>query len=348
MTNTIIVTGGAGFIGSNFVHLMIDRGFRVVTLDALTYSGNITNLADLREHPAHRFVHGSITDQHLVRELFREEKPAAMLNLAAESHVDRSIDYPGAFIETNILGVYQLLETIRTDLDSLPEKFRFLHVSTDEVFGSILEGAATEDSPFCPNSPYAASKASAGHLVRAYHRTYGLPVLLSNCSNNYGPCQFPEKLIPLMILNALKGRPLPVYGDGRHVRDWLYVGDHCEALSIVLEKGRFGQTYNIGGNALMTNLEIVKKICAILDRRKPSPDGPYERLITHVEDRPGHDFRYSLECGKIERELKWKPSIGLDEGLEKTVIWYLDRKDWWHEIDSQIYDGERLGLSTTS
>lgn len=321
----LLVTGGAGFIGSNFVLSTIaETGEPIVTLDKLTYAGRLENLAGLRGRKEHVFVQGDICDRPLVRRLLETHRPRAIVHFAAESHVDRSIAGPAEFVQTNVVGTWSLLEEARAYWKGDPA-FRFLHVSTDEVYGSLgpSDPPATEASAYAPNSPYAASKAAADHLVRAYHRTYGLPTLTTNCSNNYGPHQFPEKLIPLMIHNALAGRPLPVYGDGANVRDWLYVPDHCEALRLVLEKGRVGETYNIGGNAERRNIDVVKRICALLDELRPRPGG-YEALITFVEDRPGHDRRYALDSGKIRRELGWQARESFETGLRKTVQWYLD------------------------
>lgn len=340
----ILVTGGAGFIGANFVHYMIGQGHRVVTLDALTYAGNRASLAPLDDNPAHTFVEGSIADRSTVDRLIEAHRPRAIVNFAAESHVDRSIDGPAAFVETNIVGAFTLLEAARAHIRDGDTAFRFLHVSTDEVYGSIADGCFTEVSPYAPNSPYAASKAAADHLVRAYHRTYDLPAIVTNCSNNYGPFQFPEKLIPLIILNALDGRPLPVYGDGRQVRDWIHVADHCRAIAMVLDRGRPGETYLVGGGGEHENIEIVRKICTILDRLRPDPNGGSRTsLIEHVADRPGHDRRYAIDFGKLRRELNWRPEIGLDEGLGQTIRWYLDNRSWWEPLQGR-YDGRRLGL----
>lgn len=353
MKRTWLVTGGAGFIGSNFVRYLVTQGeVRVVNLDKLTYAGNLDSLADVIDNPNHLFVQGSIEDRKLVSELLEQYHPDAVVNLAAESHVDRSIDGPADFIQTNILGTFELLEATRAYWYSLSgtekDRFRFLHVSTDEVYGSLGSvGFFTEESPYRPNSPYSASKAAADHLVRAYHHTYGLPVLTTNCTNNYGPYQFPEKLIPLMILNALELKPLPVYGDGQNVRDWLYVEDHCRALVIVLEKGRPGEVYNIGGNNEKTNLQIVHAICDILDELRPRADGKsYREQITFVEDRPGHDRRYAIDAGKIRRELGWVPRESFETGLQKTVQWYLDNLEWCRRVQDGSYRGERLGLGS--
>jgi dTDP-glucose 4,6-dehydratase len=341
---TVLVTGGAGFIGSNFVLDWLAVGDEpVVNLDALTYAGNLHNLAALRGHVGHRFVQGDIGDRALVDHLLAEHKPRAVVNFAAESHVDRSIHGPGEFMRTNVLGTFALLEAARGYWSGLEggakDDFRFLHVSTDEVYGSLAPDAPafTESHPYEPNSPYSASKAASDHLVRAWHHTYGLPVLTTNCSNNYGPYHFPEKLIPLMIVNALAGKPLPVYGDGMQVRDWLYVGDHCSAIRSVLAKGRVGETYNIGGWNEKPNIEIVKTICALLDELRPDPAGPYARLITYVKDRPGHDRRYAIDARKIERELGWRPAETFETGIRRTVQWYLDHPDWVSTVQSGAY-----------
>jgi dTDP-glucose 4,6-dehydratase len=341
---TIIVTGGAGFIGSNFVlDWLAGCDERVVTLDALTYAGNLENLASLQGDARHVFVQGDIGDRALVDGLLAEHRPRALVHFAAESHVDRSIHGPGAFIKTNVEGTFTLLEAARAHWGTLAgdEKaaFRFLHVSTDEVYGSLGPGDAafTETHPFEPNSPYSASKAASDHLVRAWHHTYGLPVLTTNCSNNYGPYHFPEKLIPLMIVNALAGKPLPVYGDGMQIRDWLYVKDHCSAIRTVLAGGRPGETYNVGGWNEKPNLEIVKTVCALLDTLRPAAEGPYARLITYVKDRPGHDRRYAIDARKIERELGWRPAETFDTGIRKTVQWYLEHADWVARVQSGSY-----------
>jgi dTDP-glucose 4,6-dehydratase len=348
---TILVTGGAGFIGGNFV-LATVGDYRVVDLDALTYAGNPETLASVSDHPDHIFVRGRIGDRELVDRLFAEHRPAAVVNFAAETHVDRSIDGPKAFVQTNVVETHELLEAALSYWSILEgedhDAFRFLHVSTDEVYGTLgPEGCFTEESPFRPNSPYAASKAASDHLVRAYHHTYGLPTLTTNCSNNYGPYHFPEKLIPLMSLTAMRGEPLPVYGDGQHIRDWLYVEDHCRAIVAVLGRGRPGETYNVGGHNERTNLEVVKTICALLDGLvSDSPYAPHESLITFVADRPGHDRRYAIDAGKIERELDWRPEETLETGLEKTVRWYLQNRGWCEAALSRGYRGERLGLGS--
>jgi dTDP-glucose 4,6-dehydratase len=341
---TLLVTGGAGFIGSNFVlDWLAQGGEPVVNLDALTYAGNLRNLEALRGDARHVFVHGDIGDRALVDRLFAAHRPRAVLHFAAESHVDRSIHGPGAFVKTNVEGTFTLLEAARAHCATLDAEaraaFRFLHVSTDEVYGSLAPDAPafTEDHPYAPNSPYSASKAASDHLVRAWHHTYGLPVLTTNCSNNYGPYQFPEKLIPLIVVAALAGRPLPVYGDGLQVRDWLYVGDHCSGVRAVLAHGRVGQTYNIGGDNEMRNIDIVRTVCALLDELRPDPAGPYARLITHVKDRPGHDRRYAIDARKIGRELGWRPAETFASGIRKTVRWYLDHADWVAEVQSGAY-----------
>jgi dTDP-glucose 4,6-dehydratase len=346
---TILVTGGAGFIGGNFVLDTVASGdFVVVNLDALTYAGNPETLTSVSESPDHVFVRGRIGDRELVDRLLAEYRPAALVNFAAETHVDRSIDGPKAFVQTNVLETHELLDAALSYWSVLEgddhEAFRFLHISTDEVYGTLgPTGYFTEESPFRPNSPYAASKAASDHLVRAYHHTYGLSTLTTNCSNNYGPYHFPEKLIPLMILSALRGEPLPVYGDGQQVRDWLYVKDHISAILAVLQGGRPGETYNVGGHNERTNLEVVKTICALLDELVPGGP-PRESLITFVADRPGHDRRYAIDAGKIERELGWRPEETLESGMEKTVRWYLDNPGWCEAARSRGYMGERLGL----
>jgi dTDP-glucose 4,6-dehydratase len=340
----ILVTGGAGFIGSNFVLDWLALGDEgVVNLDALTYAGNLRNLASLADDPRHVFVHGDIGDRPLLDRLLAEHRPRAIIHFAAESHVDRSIHGPGEFMRTNVQGTFTLLEAARSYWSGLPEParsaFRFHHVSTDEVYGSLAPTAPafTEEHRYEPNSPYSASKAASDHLVRAWHHTYGLPVLTTNCSNNYGPYHFPEKLIPLMIVNALAGKPLPVYGDGQQVRDWLYVTDHCSGIRAVLERGRVGETYNIGGWNEQANIDIVRMVCSLLDELRPDPAGPYSRLITHVTDRPGHDRRYAIDARKIERELGWRPVETFDSGIRKTVQWYLENADWVAEVQSGSY-----------
>ncbi|MCK2097335.1 dTDP-glucose 4,6-dehydratase [Thauera aromatica] len=340
----ILVTGGAGFIGANFVlDWLAGGGEPVLNLDALTYAGNLETLASVDGDPAHRFVHGDICDRALLERLLAEHRPRAIVHFAAESHVDRSIHGPGAFVRTNVEGTFTLLEAARAYWSALPqgerEAFRFLHVSTDEVYGSLGpdDPAFTETKTYEPNSPYSASKAASDHLVRAWHHTYGLPVLTTNCSNNYGPFQFPEKLIPLMIVNALAGKPLPVYGDGLNVRDWLYVGDHCSAIRTVLAHGRVGETYNVGGWNEITNLDIVHSLCALLDELRPDAAGSHARLITHVTDRPGHDRRYAIDARKIEHELGWKPAQTFATGIRKTVQWYLDNPRWVANVQSGAY-----------
>ncbi|MDE2246733.1 MAG: dTDP-glucose 4,6-dehydratase [Xanthomonadaceae bacterium] len=346
---TLLVTGGAGFIGGNFVLEAIARGERVINLDKLTYAGNPDTLAAVRGNANHVFVQGDIGDRALGARLLAEHAVDAVVNFAAESHVDRSIDGPAAFIETNVVGTLALLEAARDYWKALPlerqDGFRFLHVSTDEVYGSLGPvGRFSEATPYAPNSPYSASKAASDHLVRAFHHTYGLPVLTTNCSNNYGPYQFPEKLIPLTIQKALHGEPLPVYGDGRNVRDWLYVGDHCAAIRRVLGAGRAGETYNVGGDAERENLQVVRTICALLDARRPLADGrPRESLITFVKDRPGHDRRYAIDAGKLRRELGWAPAVGFEEGIARTVDWYLDHQPWVARVLDGSYRLERIG-----
>src|SRR5262245_15771182 len=337
----VLVTGGAGFIGSNFVLDWLGGGGEpLVNLDTLTYAGNLEHLSSLRSDARHHFVRGDICDRALLERLLRDFKPRAVVHFAAESHVDRSIHGPGAFIRTNVEGTFQLLEGVRGYLNTLAagerEIFRFLHVSTDEVYGSLRPGAPafTEEHVYEPNSPYSASKAASDHLVRAWHHTYGVPTITTNCSNNYGPYQFPEKLIPLMIVNALAGKPLPVYGDGMQVRDWLYVKDHCSAIRCVLERGRLGETYNIGGWNEKPNIEIVRHICALLDELRPNAAGSHTRLITNVADRPGHDRRYAIDARKLERELGWRPSETFETGISKTVAWYLEHADWAAHVQS--------------
>ena len=341
----ILVTGCAGFIGSNFVHTWLAQHDEpVVNLDKLTYAGNLDNLSSLAKDPRHIFVQGDIGDRALVDMLLVEHQPRAILNFAAESHVDRSIHGPGDFIQTNVVGTLNLLESVRAYWSGLPAAqqaaFRFLHVSTDEVYGTLSpqDPPFAETNPFEPNSPYAASKASSDHLVRAWHHTYGLPVLTTNCSNNYGPFHFPEKLIPLVILNALAGKPLPIYGDGQQVRDWLFVTDHCHAIARVLKAGTVGETYNIGGWNEKANIDVVKTICTRLDQLRPRADGkPYAEQITFVKDRPGHDRRYAIDARKIERELGWKPQETFETGIEKTVQWYLDHPEWVQGVTSGEY-----------
>jgi len=341
----VLVTGGAGFIGSNFVleALNKDGATQVINLDKLTYAGNLKNLLSIEQDPRHVFVRGDIGDRELIRRLCTEFQPQAFVNFAAESHVDRSIHSPGDFIQTNVVGTFNLLEEVRFYWQGLPtdqrETFRFLHVSTDEVYGSLSadDPAFTEETPYQPNSPYSASKASSDHLVRAYHHTYGLPTLTTNCSNNYGPYQYPEKLIPLVMLNALEGKPLPIYGDGMNIRDWLYVVDHCQAIYEVLAKGRVGETYNIGGNNEKTNLEVVHTLCDILDELQPKAHGSYRDQITFVKDRPGHDRRYAIDARKISREIGWQPQETFTTGIRKTVEWYLSHRAWVEDIRSGEY-----------
>ena len=341
----ILVTGGAGFIGSAVVRLAIARGHQVVNLDALTYAACLENVASVCDHPDYCFVHADIRDRMALDQVFAKHKPDVVMHLAAESHVDRSIDGPGAFIETNVNGTYNMLEAARGFwLDQgRPAGFRFHHISTDEVYGSLGEtGLFTEDTPYAPNSPYSASKAASDHLVRAWFETYGLPVVMTNCSNNYGPFHFPEKLVPVVILKALAGEQIPIYGTGANIRDWLYVEDHADALLTVLEEGQLGRSYNIGGENEVSNLELVEKICAILDAKCPA-DLPYSKQITFVADRPGHDLRYAIDPARIRKELNWRPSVTLEEGLEKTVQWYLNNEVWWRALQGRQGVGERLG-----
>lgn len=352
MSDPILVTGGAGFIGSAVVRQLIrETDAEVVTIDCLTYAGHRANLGPALNSPRHTLVVEDIADAAAMNDVFETYRPRAVMHLAAESHVDRSIDGPAAFIETNILGTYTLLEAARHHWRSLDgeaaDAFRFVHVSTDEVYGELGdEGAFLETTPYDPSSPYSASKASADHLARAWHRTYGLPVLVTNCSNNYGPYQYPEKLIPVIILKALAGDPIPVYGTGENVRDWLFVDDHAEALRTVMEKGAAGETYNIGGRAERQNIEVVHAVCDVLDDLRPraGADG-YRSLISFVEDRPGHDWRYAIDCSKIERDLGWTPSVDFEEGIRQTVVWYLDHLDWVDEVLESGYDLSRLGTN---
>lgn len=341
----VLVTGGCGFIGSAVVRQAIAAGHRVVNVDALTYAANRANVASVADSPDYAFEHADICDADAMTRVFADHAPEAVMHLAAESHVDRSIDGPGAFIHTNITGTATLLQAARQHWEDAgkPDTFRFHHVSTDEVYGSLgAEGLFTEETPYDPRSPYSASKASSDHLVRAWGETYGLPVVVTNCSNNYGPFHFPEKLIPVIILNALHGRKIPVYGKGDNVRDWLFVEDHATALLTVLLNGRLGETYNIGGNAEAQNIQIVRKVCALLDQRRPEA-APHDSLITFVTDRPGHDFRYAIDASKIKAELGWEPTVTLDEGLARTVDWYLDNRDWWEALLSRDGVGTRLG-----
>ncbi len=349
----ILVTGGAGFIGSNFVRQWLaEEPAGIINFDKLTYAGNLDSLADLAGHPRYQFVHGDLCDGPLIRRILAEHRPRAIVNFAAESHVDRSIDGPAVFVETNVVGTFRLLEAARDWWCSQPEPvqsdFRFLHVSTDEVYGSLgATGKFTEATPYAPNSPYSASKAASDHFVRAYHHTYGLPTLVTNCSNNYGPYQFPEKLIPLMILNALEGKPLPVYGDGRQVRDWLYVEDHCRALRVVLAHGSPGEVYNIGGDCERANIDVVHAVCRIMDELRPGlPHGPCRSLIAHVADRPGHDRRYAIDATRIRRLLHWQPRETFESGLRRTILWYLNNRPWVERITSGKYRRERLGLGS--
>ncbi len=342
--STILVTGGAGFIGANFVHYWLrHRQGRIVNLDKLTYAGNPENLVDHEGNDRHELVRGDIGDRALVASLLRTHRPVAVINFAAESHVDRSISGPAAFVETNLVGTFALLDEVKTFWSTLQDgprvDFRFLHVSTDEVYGSLgdADPAFSETTPYAPNSPYSASKAGSDHLVRAYHHTYGLPVLTTNCSNNYGPYQFPEKLIPLIIHNALAGKPLPVYGDGKNVRDWLYVEDHCSAIARVLEVGRPGETYNVGGNSERQNIAVVHTLCDILDELAPRAGSRYKDLVTFVRDRPGHDRRYAIDPTKIRTELGWEPSFTFEAGMRQTVQWYLDHQDWVQRVTSGAY-----------
>ncbi|HEY0997832.1 MAG TPA: dTDP-glucose 4,6-dehydratase [Gemmatimonadaceae bacterium] len=350
----LLVTGGAGFIGSAVVRRLLREGRRVVNVDALTYAGNLESIPNWASDPNHLFAHVDICDGAALRELFAVHRPVGVIHLAAESHVDRSIDGPGPFVRTNVEGTATLLDEVRRHWQSLPaaraERFRFLHISTDEVFGSLgAEGSFTEETPYRPNSPYAASKAASDHLVRAWHHTYGLPVVTTNCSNNYGPYQFPEKLIPLCILNGLEGKPLPVYGDGRNVRDWLHVEDHADALLTVLARGRVGETYNVGGHNEQENLAVVRGICDALDAVAPLPGGvPHASLITFVKDRPGHDRRYAIDASKIQRELGWAPAHTFASGLRETVTWYVQHRSWWERVRSGAYRGERLGLGVVA
>jgi len=348
---TWLVTGGAGFIGGNFVLRAVASGVKVVNLDALTYAGNLDTLAAIQDNPLHVFAQGDIGDRDLVARLLAEHQPDAVVNFAAESHVDRSIDGPGAFIQTNVVGTLGLLEASRDYWKALEgdrrEQFRFLHVSTDEVYGSLGDtGKFTETTPYAPNSPYSASKAASDHLVRAFHHTYGLPVLTTNCSNNYGPYHFPEKLIPLIIARALAGEPLPVYGDGKNVRDWLFVGDHCSAIRTVLERGRVGETYNVGGNAEKQNIEVVNTVCTLLDERAPRDDGQSRSSqITYVADRPGHDRRYAIDASKLRDELGWEPAYTFEQGIAETVDWYLSNQDWVKRVLDGSYRLERIGAT---
>jgi dTDP-glucose 4,6-dehydratase len=343
----LLVTGGAGFIGSAVVRKAIDAGYHVINLDALTYAACIDNVASVSDSQLYAFEHADIRDIDALARIFDQHKPDAVMHLAAESHVDRSIDGPAAFIETNVNGTYHLLEASRAYwlAQDKPTDFRFHHISTDEVYGTLgSTGMFTEDTPYAPTSPYSASKAASDHLVRAWHDTYGLPVVITNCSNNYGPYHFPEKLVPVAILRALANKPIPVYGDGKNIRDWLYVEDHADALLTVLEKGTLGRTYNIGGENEETNIDLVRSICAILDTKRPKAT-PYAEQITYVNDRPGHDLRYAIDPTRIRTELGWRPSVTLEQGLELTVQWYLDNEDWWQALQNREGVGYRLGTA---
>ena len=352
MGKVYIVTGGSGFIGTNFIRFMLDNGFaeRIINLDKFTYAGNPQNLLEYDNDKRYAFAQGDICDQELVQELFILHKPDVVVNFAAESHVDRSIDGPSDFIRTNISGTYTLLQKSLCYYQSLTKEdqksFRFHHVSTDEVFGSLNEDDFfTEETPYDPSSPYSASKAASDHLVRAWHRTYGLPIIISNCSNNYGPFQFPEKLIPLMVLNCLQEKPLPVYGTGENIRDWLFVDDHCDAIHKIIEKGEIGETYNVGGNNEIKNINIVKTICNLLDNIRPSENlKSYQELITFVKDRPGHDFRYAIDSSKLQNKLGWSPKETFETGIRKTIEWYLENITWWQDIQNNTYQQERLGV----
>ncbi|MEN8887549.1 MAG: dTDP-glucose 4,6-dehydratase [Celeribacter marinus] len=346
----LLVTGGAGFIGSAVVRQAIGRGHQVVNVDALTYAACLDNVASVEDNALYAFEHVNIRDRAALDRVFDAHAPDAVMHLAAESHVDRSIDGPSDFVETNITGTFHLLEAARSywTKTGKPEGFRFHHISTDEVFGSLPRDPQqffTEDTPYDPRSPYSASKAASDHLVRAWHETYGLPVVVTNCSNNYGPFHFPEKLIPVVILNALAGKPLPIYGDGSNIRDWLYVEDHADALLLVLERGVVGRSYNVGGENERTNLELVETLCAILDQKRPKATGTYADQITFVSDRPGHDARYAIDPTRLRDELGWRPSVTVDEGFEKTVQWYLDHELWWRALQERAGVGARLGVS---
>lgn len=343
----ILVTGGAGFIGSAVVRLAVAKGHRIVNLDTLTYAANLENVASVRNNPLYFFEHADIRDRDCLDRIFSRHSPDAVMHLAAESHVDRSIDGPSDFIETNINGTFNLLEAARSYWahGGKPENFCFHHVSTDEVYGSLgATGQFTEETPYAPNSPYAASKASSDHLVRAWHETFDLPMVMTNCSNNYGPYHFPEKLIPVIILNALAGKALPVYGKGENVRDWLYVEDHADALLTVLAHGQLGRSYNVGGENEVRNIDLICMICAILDRKRPRENGAYTDLITFVADRPGHDQRYAIDPTRLREELGWRPSVTLEEGLERTVDWYLENEAWWQALQNRDGVGQRLGM----
>jgi dTDP-glucose 4,6-dehydratase len=346
----LLVTGGAGFIGSAVVRLAVERGHHVVNLDALTYAACLENVASVADSPLYAFEQADIRDRTALDRIFARHRPDAVMHLAAESHVDRSIDGPSDFIETNVNGTFHLLEAARLywQAQGRPASFRFHHISTDEVFGSLPPDPAvrfTETTAYDPRSPYSASKAASDHLVRAWHETYGLPVVLTNCSNNYGPYHFPEKLVPVIILNALAGQPLPIYGNGSNIRDWLYVEDHADALLCVLERGQVGRSYAIGGGNERTNLDLVRSLCTILDRKRPKPLGSYADQITFVTDRPGHDARYAIDASRIRDELGWQPSVTLDQGLERTVDWYLANESWWRALQSRQGVGQRLGVA---
>ncbi len=350
---TYLITGGCGFIGSNFIHYLVENELssKIINLDKITYAGNLENLASIEDFKNYHFEKGDICDQEIVRSILNKYNPDVLVHFAAESHVDRSIDNPSDFVNTNILGTLNLLHESnqwlrRHNSSGRKENFRFIHISTDEVYGSLGEkGKFSENTPYDPSSPYSASKAGSDHLVRSWFKTFNFPILITNCSNNYGPYQFPEKLIPLMIINSLTGKHLPIYGKGLNVRDWLYVRDHCEAIQTVIDKGELGETYNIGGNNEITNIQIVKDICSILDSRIPMSKGrSFSDQITFVDDRPGHDFRYSIDPSKIEKELGWSPRESFETGIKKTIIWYLDNKKWWEKIQKMNYRQERLGV----
>lgn len=343
----LLITGGAGFIGSAVVRLAVSRGHGVVNLDALTYAACLENVAQVSGSPLYRFERADIRDRAALDRVLAEHRPDAVMHLAAESHVDRSIDAPSDFIDTNITGTFNLLEAARAywTARGRPDGFRFHHISTDEVFGTLgATGRFSEDTPYAPNSPYSASKAASDHLVRAWHETYGLPVVMTNCSNNYGPFHFPEKLIPVVILNALAGKPIPIYGAGMNVRDWLFVEDHADALLTVLARGATGRSYNIGGENEATNIDLVRKICGLLDEMRPG-GAPHDRLITHVTDRPGHDARYAIDPSRIRTELGWRPSVTLDQGLRRTVAWFVDNEAWWRPLQARKGVGKRLGVA---
>ncbi len=349
---TYFITGGCGFIGSNFIHFLLENGLsnQIINLDKMTYAGNEDNLSSFQNYDNYHFIKGDICEKETVSGILKKYKPNVLVNFAAESHVDRSIDEPDMFVKTNVLGTLNLLsrssEWLRKLSSNSNNKFKFIHISTDEVYGSLgIEGKFIENSPYDPSSPYSASKASSDHLVRSWIRTYDFPAMITNCSNNYGPYQFPEKLIPLVIINCIKGREIPVYGNGMNVRDWLYVRDHCEAIQAVIEKGELGETYNIGGDNEITNIQIVNSICSILDRETPLKTGKsFSEQIVFVDDRPGHDFRYAIDATKIQKRLGWKPKESFQSGIKKTISWYLDNQIWWDKIQKLIYKQERLGL----